>query len=354
MNDLTPYEKRMLEEDRKVWKGIALSTAKIDRELAQETILKIRRAALPDGPSGAQFVWCESPSECVAQLAAYSKMDLVQIGRVFAIPYLNEFFAHDSRSETQVMVAIKDVLFGDVSLDGYRKAAIFGQLLANRFFKDMHGYYAGDRRTDDVTQTLAFYRKNTELIGDFIRNCSFALNFDNYVFCSERPTVIAIDDRERLHNKKGPALAWGEKEQHFRIHGIEVPSKYVTDPRTINPPAIDATKNIEVRRVLMEIYGIDKYLQCTGAQVISEGIYGKRLWWRGPEHETPEQARIWRVLGRIPEPLVMVEVINSTPEPDGSYKRYFLRVPPHIRDADEAVAWTFRLKKEDYHPDVET
>ena len=39
----------------------------------------------------------------------------------------------------------------------------------------------------------------------------------------------------------------------------------------------------------------------------------------------------------------MVEVVNSTPEPDGSRKTYFLRVPPTIGTAREAVAWTFGL-----------
>ena len=41
------------------------------------------------------------------------------------------------------------------------------------------------------------------------------------------------------------------------------------------------------------------------------------------------------------EPLVMVRVLNSTPEPDGTYKPYWLRVPPGMTRASDAVAWTF-------------
>ena len=37
----------------------------------------------------------------------------------------------------------------------------------------------------------------------------------------------------------------------------------------------------------------------------------------------------------------VVEVVNATPESDGSYRRYFLRVPQAVRTAREAVAWTF-------------
>jgi hypothetical protein len=54
------------------------------------------------------------------------------------------------------------------------------------------------------------------------------------------------------------------------------------------------------------------------------------------------------------EPLVMVCVINKTPEPDGTYKKYFLRVPPQITTAKDAVAWTFEQPTEGYTPSQET
>jgi hypothetical protein len=50
------------------------------------------------------------------------------------------------------------------------------------------------------------------------------------------------------------------------------------------------------------------------------------------------------------EPLVMVKVVNATPEADGSFKDYFLRVPPTVQTAREAVAWTFGKAADDYGP----
>jgi hypothetical protein len=50
----------------------------------------------------------------------------------------------------------------------------------------------------------------------------------------------------------------------------------------------------------------------------------------------------------------MVRVRNSTPEPDGTYKHYFLRVPPNITRAKQAVAWTFGLEEDQYFPDLES
>ena len=57
---------------------------------------------------------------------------------------------------------------------------------------------------------------------------------------------------------------------------------------------------------------------------------------------------LWRVEFDGDEPLVMVEVVNSTPEPDGPRRTYFLRVPPDTQTAREGVAWTFGLTEEDY------
>lgn len=50
------------------------------------------------------------------------------------------------------------------------------------------------------------------------------------------------------------------------------------------------------------------------------------------------------------EPVVVVKVTNATPEPDGTYKFYFLRVPPHMTSARTAVAWTFNMNSDEYQP----
>jgi hypothetical protein len=55
-----------------------------------------------------------------------------------------------------------------------------------------------------------------------------------------------------------------------------------------------------------------------------------------------DYGKLWRTsLSVDGEQLRVVEVVNSTPDPDGSHRRYFLRVPPDARTARQAVAWTF-------------
>lgn len=55
------------------------------------------------------------------------------------------------------------------------------------------------------------------------------------------------------------------------------------------------------------------------------------------------------------EPIVVVRVKNSTAEPDGTFKDYFIRVPPTITNASHAVAWTFGIEPHEYYdPMLET
>lgn len=49
-----------------------------------------------------------------------------------------------------------------------------------------------------------------------------------------------------------------------------------------------------------------------------------------------------------------VLVTNSTAEPDGTFKKYLLSVPPTIKTAKAGVAWTFGVKEKDYKPQKES
>ena len=85
-------------------------------------------------------------------------------------------------------------------------------------------------------------------------------------------------------------------------------------------------------------YGAARYLVESGAVEIHQDRFG--ILYRS-------------VLDRF-ESLHMVKVKNSTMEPDGTFKEYFLRVPPDIVTAKAAVAWTFGMSAEEYEPDEES
>lgn len=156
------------------------------------------------------------------------------------------------------------------------------------------------------------------------------------IFC-ERPTQISLDERGRLHSVIGPAVSY-ENWRVYAVHGVRVPESIIERRETITPQTIESETNAEVRRVMIELYGQARYLVDSGANQIAADDTGV----------------LYRKTMNGDEPLVMVKVVNSTPEPDGSRREYFLRVPPTMRTAREAVAWTFGLAEAEYAPEIES
>jgi hypothetical protein len=167
--------------------------------------------------------------------------------------------------------------------------------------------------------------------------------FEGVAIMLDRPTTIALDDAGRLHRDDGPALQYPGGTTLWLDHGVEVPADVITDPGSITIDRIDAEASAEVRRVMTERFGPERLVRERGAELVDEDAVG-RLWRRG------FPGLIWRT----PEPIVMVEVRHSTPEPDGAVRTYFLRMPPTMRSALAAVAWTFGLHGFAYEPAAET
>jgi hypothetical protein len=157
---------------------------------------------------------------------------------------------------------------------------------------------------------------------------------------AERPIAPALDNRRRLHSDTGPAFDWLKDIRDYYWHGVFVPEYVIMKPELITAELIEKEKNAEVRRVMIERFpgGVAAYLQAAGSKEIHRDetgiLYRKDL---------PED-----------EPILMVKVRNSTAEPDGTFKDYFLRVPPATTTAKEGVAWTFEKNATAYAPLIET
>lgn len=75
--------------------------------------------------------------------------------------------------------------------------------------------------------------------------------------------------------------------------------------------------------------------------------------------EDPEFGQLYQLPGETPsEPMILLKVVNSTPDPDGTFSDYYLRVPPNMTNAREAVRWTFHgdeaLGTQPYAPLIQT
>ena len=153
-----------------------------------------------------------------------------------------------------------------------------------------------------------------------------------------RPALHVADGR--LHRPDGPAVEWPSGLSYWFWEGLHIPRRIAAkNSERARLQVLVRTPNLERRRLLLDRIGYERFLDITDAKLVQQDDYGK----------------LWRTALSVDgEQLTVVEVVNSTPEPDGSHRRYFLRVPPDCT-AREAVAWTFGFDNADaYSPIIQT
>lgn len=172
-----------------------------------------------------------------------------------------------------------------------------------------------------------------------------------FVTVSERPNRLERDDQGRLHSATGPAIGFRDGWKLYAVHGVQVDAQVIEAPHTLKPEQITNQPNAEVRRVMMDMFGPGNYILGIGADPLDTM----------PDFPAPGTARLWRAEQRDDEPLVMLEMVNATAEPDGTFKRYWERVPerggtnhehggrhPVIRRVKQALAWRVGIPEAEY------
>jgi hypothetical protein len=153
-----------------------------------------------------------------------------------------------------------------------------------------------------------------------------------------RPAAIHRDSEGQVHSMDGPAVDWRGLDDWFYFRGNPVPANTIEALR--NPPPdisarIRTRTDGKLRRDLIAWRGEGRFVTEAGESVA-----------------TDDYGTLYRVgLPGQREGMAIVKVLNATPEPDGSFKDYCLRVPPWVESPRQAVAWTFGLgQEEDYDP----
>ena len=194
------------------------------------------------------------------------------------------------------------------------------------------------------------------------------LDYMNKEFPFSKPEegIVTIKNEEgRLHADNEPAWRSPTRIMWYRDgrkHGVDadiygsityyyenirIPPKYhqaVADPELLTVEEVLKHTNQEVRYVGMKIVGFDRIMKHKNCKII---------------HKDEKKGQVlFTISGIFEEPVAYVKVVNSTAEPTGEFKNYFLCVPPPsegIKNCAAAVAWTFGFKNaEDYHPEQET
>lgn len=172
------------------------------------------------------------------------------------------------------------------------------------------------------------------------RLCAGWVESSQGILIFNRPQSISLDARDRLHNETGPALLYRDGFALHAWHGVRVPSFVIEDPNSITPEKIQREENSEVARIMLIRMGEEGFL--SQFEAVGKPFRGSQLY-------------MTRLQGNT---LARVRAINSTAEPDGSFKVYWLRVPPDVSCAQEALARIhinpWRSSWKGYQPVVET
>jgi hypothetical protein len=169
------------------------------------------------------------------------------------------------------------------------------------------------------------------------RHAAWILPHQNICWLAQRPEVVRHDANGRLHAGDGPAVRYHDGWEAFAWKGVLVPEWIIERPELISVRAIAGATDPQIRRCMIDVFTPKRFIAEGGAYRVA--------------HD--ETGTLWRQRWRW-EAWAAVEVCNGTPEPDGTYRHYFLQVPPTMRTAREAVAWTYGLSEQRYRPSMRT
>jgi len=148
--------------------------------------------------------------------------------------------------------------------------------------------------------------------------------YEDTVVFQDRPELIKFDDQNRLHCENGPAIKYRDGYSIYSWHGVRVPSDWIEKKDKLSAKTAITWENIEQRRAACEIIGWAKVLKKLQAKVIQEDddpMIGVLL-----EVDIPD-------IGR--EKFLKVLC--------GTGREFAIPVPPDMKTALEANAWTYGL-----------
>jgi hypothetical protein len=145
-----------------------------------------------------------------------------------------------------------------------------------------------------------------------------------------KPIRLERDAQGRLHSESGKCMEYRDGWGFYAWHGVRCPEKIILHPEQLTKDDWMHEENLEIRRVIQERMG-DRFVVILDGKIIDKGV-------RGTLYEvdvTPDPERI----------AMYLHVKDSSTD-----REYYLRVPPTVKTAQEACAWTFGLSEEAYQP----
>jgi hypothetical protein len=359
---LTAGQRLALERYRARWLAIRRATEPCDRAAAEQGVRRAYKAAGLKAPL--RVVWCDSPIALSHHAGMAASADGPNV-RSVTIDRMRWLVAKRVRrrlharlwAEIEGTVSPADPLIETVSevvvqnavqheasllerLRGARPLSLRRILLALSAPQTFRDGVAGPRELSflgayEYARNVLGLKDETEpLLGlwQVASNVGWLQPRERTCWLAERPSLLRGDAEGRLHDARGAALRFVDGRSTFAWKGVEIPRWMIEKPEAVTLAAIDAEPNVQVRRCMIEIMSPQRYIALGGAKKVAQD----------------ETGVLWRKIWLNYDVWTAVEVINATPEPDGTHKHFFLQVPANIATAREAVAWTYGMRPDVY------
>ena len=344
ITSLTPEQKALFPIYVKKWIGIGLSTKPADRSRAEKAIAGLYRLAKLKEP---RIIWLPCPISAALSAVCYAV--IIQHRLVAKDGLVGSAVRNVVR--TAVGSAVRNAV--DSAVDSAVRNAV-GSAVRNavRNAVDSAGYaYFGGSISDAGYSSWADYFNEVCAVTinrDFLEmteSAGFYWTFDGICFVSERPAQIHRDQAGRLHCETAPAIAYsGTGWGLYCWHGFTVPPSHywiLDDKNKLSPDVIDAEPNAELRRVMLEVYGFERYFSERKAKMLAKDADGNGLARRLLSAEVGG------------ETIRVVEVLNGSLEPDGSRRKFLLGAMPG-ETPHEAIAASYGIAPQHYKEAVRT
>lgn len=314
--NLTPEQELQLEEIRQEWIKIGLRTEPIDKDKATAAL---QRAYAEIGRECPPILYFDSPKGCVYERAKF----------LWAWDKLNHNCTTEQLHETAALCLEEQAA-------PYVKNWA-DNVLGGNTWAGWHGWTDAMRRigVPDI--------ERVDAINAVAREIHLWYPYEQVIFVSDLPCAVRLDERQRLHGEGVPAIEYRDGWGLWVWHDVDATEKIIKGDFT--GADFLAERNAELRRVMAEVKGWEWVLDNIGGVKLDTDEYGTT--WRidlskGTSNDWERQEAL------------VVDVLNSTPEPDGTIKRYLLSVDPDECagwSPRDCIGWTFSLPRGTYTPD---
>ena len=339
---LTPEQASKLATYRDEWLKIGLSTERADRPRAEAGVKLAYEAAGLAPPK--LIIWLDSPlagaigAAMLAGTAKAGKNVRAQVG---------------DQVRDQVWAQVGDQV-GDQVWDQVwaQVGAQVGAQVRDQVYRAAYGQHDAN--------WLAFYSFFREQcdpaladklrgMDEVARSCGWWWPFTNAVILTERPTEVHRDDRGGLHNRDGAALLYPDGWGIYAINGLRLAEQVIKAPETLTFEQVRDEPNAEIRRHMLDRFGGLRgadaqaaWISAGGLKPISREDISSKMQpsglsiWRLSHGDKPVTCDLYHAPIEDDEDLAILMVVCTS-----TAKAVPLRVPPTIRDAAQARAWTF-------------